>query len=1021
MAAFNRRSFLAVTSASAIPLISTSAGNVAESATLLSDTGWRLVVDEEAPWKDDSIFLPGDVQISTLPVNAPSGGWAMLDGGIAVTLPATVEQYCWGQYGARPYTPEEYRYADDDPVPQNGAYTGVSWWVKDIDIPAAAKTKRAILTVRGARLRAEVYLNEKLVGYSIVAELPFDCDITKAMRPGEKNRLAIRITNPGGRFDWKDSGTINWGKVKLYPGHGFGGLDRGLTLSLHPLEARIIDAFVLNTPEPRVATGFVEVQSAAGNKGKLHAELFDADGTKVNAAIEVGTLETKDGVVRARVKISAPDAKLWDLASPNLYRLRFIWSQGDGVADMREVRFGFRWYAPSGIGKEAVLRLNGRRIKVYSAISWGYWGLNGLWPTPELAVREVERAKALGLNCLHFHRNLGRQDVLDRQDEMGLLRVMEPGNGRSAIPPKGKTLSGADAFARRYMLARITGMVKAFRSHPSLIQYTLQNEISGDLSNPDTEAVLRLIHDLDPSRTVILNDGFVGRGAAQAMFLPYDDTFHNSGAEPAGGWWVNHQGAGDQWYDGFYKSKDDFIHRHPDKSVIVEFGEMEGCAVADNHMLDAAEILARGGKAYDLSDHKEVIAGTNDFLDRFGFRKAFPTSEALYLSIGKKSYDSWQNYLENIRIGDMTDMGCISGWEATAIENHSGIVSAMRNFRADPELLRTSLLPVRPVAKQKKLVYTLGEKAELDLWLLNDTDMPVTGNLRLSLVTPDQKVIEIGHFPAPAPVKEQFSYLLAENVTAPGFTKEGMHQIVFELSGVPAFTRDIWVTNAAAPLKKPMRVAVSGIAKSLRARLAAISGLTLTDFKAGETYAGIIASGLKADEIERRQIGEQTGLEKRTGEKAKLVLGELPPEVIAAVKKGMPLIVLVPEDGLADGVAKQLAALGLFTYGGQVGDLRAPWMGNWNFLRAHALFDGIPADMAAGVLHQIQGQHSNGLKVEGAGLEVVAGYSRDHDRHAGAASFIARKNHMRVLFHRLPDMAEPLQQRWYRNALNWLE
>lgn len=1026
MPQLDRRSFLIATGVSTVPFTASEAAKTAEENAAIADTGWRLVIDEKAAWKDDAIYLPGDVKLEKLPVNPPTGGWAMLKDGLEVTLPTTVEQHYWGKFGSRSYTPDEYRYADDDPVPQNGAYVGVSWWVKDITIPASAKGQRAILTVRGARLRAEVFLNQKLVGYSIVSELPFDCDITEAMRPGESNQIAIRITNPGGRYDWKDSGTVNWGKVRLYPAHGFGGLDRGLTLSFHPMEARITDAFVLNTPEPHVVHGFVEILPATmpaateNLHAKMAAVLLDASGAVTAANVSVQSLQAKDGRLLAVLKITAPTAKLWDLENPNLYTLRFTWTEKAGVSDTRSVRFGFRWFSPSGIGKDAVLRLNGTRTKVYSAISWGYWGVNGLWPTPELAAREVDRAKALGLNCLHFHRNLGRHDVLDLQDEKGLLRVMEPGSGRTAIAPKGKPMSPAETFARAYMLERIKGMIKAFRSHPSLVQYTLQNEISGDLSNPDTEAVLRMMHELDPSRTVILCDGFVGRGAAQGMFLPYDDTFHASDKEPAGGWWVNHQGAGDQWYDKFYNSKDDFIHRNPDKTVIVEFGEMEGCAVCDNHMLDAAEVMARGGKSYDLEDHKQIIAGTNDFLNRFGFRAAFPTAEALYLSIGKKSYDSWQNYLENIRIGDSTDMGCISGWESTAIENHSGIVSAMRNYRADPELLRSSLLPVRPVAKQRKLTYAMGEKAELDLWLLNNTNKPVTGTLKLSLVKPSGATVVVGSYPAPKFVAEQFAYLLAEKVALPAFAEEGAYRIQFELAGVPAFSREIWVANTAVALKRPLKIAVSGIAKSLRSRLAKISGATFSDFEAGQHYDGIIASGLKADEIERRQIGEETGNEKRTGEKAKVVLGELPEAVLSAVKAGTPLIVITPEDGLADGVAKQLAGLGLFTYKGQVGDLRAPWMGNWNILRRHALFDGIPSDMATGVLHQIQGQPSNGLLVDGEGLEVVAGYSRDHDRHVGAASFIAKKGAMRVLFHRMPDMAEPLQARWYRNALNWL-
>jgi hypothetical protein len=72
------------------------------------------------------------------------------------------------------------------------------------------------------------------------------------------------------------------------------------------------------------------------------------------------------------------------------------------------------------------------------------------------------------------------------------------------------------------------------------------------------------------------------------------------------------------------------------------------------------------------------------------------------------------------------------------------------------------------------------------------------------------------------------------------------------------------------------------------------------------------------------------------------------------------------------------------------------------------------------VLHQVEGQPSNGLLVDGDGVEVIAAYSRDHDRKNGGASFIARRNGMRVLVHRLPDMAGPLQRRWLANAVGWL-
>lgn len=991
------------------------------------DDGWRLWLDHDAAYAEDRIYLPSEVRLAELAVNPPTGGWAVLDdaASVAVTLPATVEQYFWHSFAKRPYTVEEYRFADEDDVPQFGAYHGVSWWSRTLEITAEARGKRVMLHVRGARLRAEVYLNRKLVGYSIMSELPFACDLTDAMNVGGENRLAIRITNPGGRFDWRDSAQMSWGAVKLFSSHGFGGLDRGMTLTIHPLDAHIRDAWVLNTPDAHAVTAHVELEHG----GAVHPSeqptvtLLDDAGQLVAAEVELASVTAGDGVSTAIFRLRHAGAELWDLDRSTLYRLRFTWA-----GDEFERPFGFRWFAPEGIGSNAMLRLNGRRIKLYSAISWGYWAINGMWPTPELASQEVESAKALGLNCLHSHRNVSKPDVMDAQDRQGLLRVMEPGGGTFAIwkpATPGAQITDADRFGRAYMLEKCIAMVRAFRSHPSNVQYTLQNEINADLNSPDTQAALLAIHREDPSRTIILNDGYVIRGDAQAMYLPYSDHYYRSDVEQWGGWWVAHQGAGDQWYDRFYQSKDNYIHRQTGREFIVEFGEMEGCGVPDHHGRMLAEIAtAPNGRSYDREDHAAILRGTEEFLRKWGFDAAFPDGDALFRSLGRKQFDAWQNYMENIRIGDEVDIAAIAGWETTAIDNHAGIVDNFRHPKGDPAILRGSLLPVRAIAKQRRLAYAVGERAELDLYLFNDTPQAVIGQVRLALIDPDGGRQQVSALPAPAHVPDRFSHLLAEAVATPPLTRPGLNRIEVEVDGHPdaRFTRDIWVTAPAAPLPRPVRIGAGRIANSFRDELAAISGVTVEQFVTGERYDLIISSGLKADEIARRQVGEQTGLEirPRRGQGTIVAVGEIPPEMIDAARAGTPFMAMVPEDGLARGAAQQLAAHGLLRFDGEVGTTRAPWMGNWNYLRAHPLFDGLPVDMAAGVLHQIESHPSNGLKIDGDGIEVIAGYSRDHDRWNGAASFTIRQGPARILFHRLPAMAAPLQARFLGNALHWL-
>ncbi len=1015
---------------------------------IVPDEGWNLWIDEKAQWEDDAIFLPGDVDLAKLPVNAPTDGWPSLyarksgDGFAVVTLPATVEQYFWGKFGSRAYTPDEYRWAATDPDVKNGAYRGVSWWWRDVAIPAAMKGKRIFLKVRGARMRAEVYLNEKLVGYSIMEELPFECELTDAAVPGRRNRLAIRITNPGGRYDWVDGGVLRWGAVNIYRSHGFGGIDRELTIHVTPLEARIADCWMLNTPEPRTVRAFAKVEGAT--TGAVQFEVMEPATQRVLAGA-TGAVNPSSRTAYASLKCD--DARLWDLDTPELYRMRVTLPAANGEKDVRTVTFGFRWFGPEGLGKNAVFRLNGRRIKLFSSISWGFWGMNGLWPTPELAEREVRQAKKLGLNCLNFHRNVGKHDVLREHDRLGLLRYMEPGGGKLSIGrlPSGvatnaagtamqSATSEADKFSQRFMLEKCKAMVRAFRSHPSLIQYTLQNEIGANLDNPETFTAINAMHEEDPSRSAVLNDGFSPppRSAAQAWYAPYDDAIHRSDKEEWAGWWNNHQGAGDQWYDEFYKDPDHFTYRQPLATSLVEFGEMEGCAVADNHATMVHQIESRAfggnGTSYDLDGHKAILAVYNKFLDRWGFRGAFRTADDLFNAMGGKCYESWQQYMENVRICDAVDFAVISGWESTLIENHSGIVDNLRNLKGDPELIASSLRPVRPVAKQRRLCWAVGESAVFDLYLLNSSGKAAAGKLHFSMTDPAGHETKLGEWDVQSLIDEQFSYTIQAGVITPPLAREGIYKFRFALDSMPSadFVREIWVAQAKPKFARVVSVGVSTILTSVRKQLEALPGVTVSDFAPGAKYDLIVTSGvvkgpkLDSDHVDETGTGDVPPANEHEGETP----GQVPDDVMAAVKSGTPLLAAVPYDSLADGVAAQLAASGAFTYHGMVGGLRAPWMGNWLLVREHATFAGMPANRVMGIHYQARGKQSNGLRIERAASghepEVVLAYGRDHDLNIGAASFVCHVGETKVLVHRAPAFSEPLQQRWLANTITYL-
>ena len=323
------------------------------------------------------------------------------------------------------------------------------------------------------------------------------------------------------------------------------------------------------------------------------------------------------------------------------------------------------------------------------------------------------------------------------QDRLGLLRYMEPGNGQMALGSHKPGDSGEPtASAETYMQEKILRMIRDARSHPSLVVYVVQNEANFDLKNPRVFALLRRMHQEDPSRTIVLKSGIETGG--EAWMKPYDDTVYSDDGDGYSGWSDSHTvGTPDgTWNDGDYKGPDDYVYRNTNTREIVDYGEMGGSGTADNHALMVAQIKAAGGHSYDLEDHQEILDAYNAFLDKWGFRQAFPTAQGLLQSIGNKQYDYWSNVIEAARLSDASDYLTLSGWESTAIEDHSGLVDNLRNFHGDPALIHDRLAPLLPVAKPRHTVLAAGESDMLDLYLLNETNRPAHGPLRLTLTDP---------------------------------------------------------------------------------------------------------------------------------------------------------------------------------------------------------------------------------------------------------------------------------------------
>jgi len=230
----------------------------------LSGLTWHLWPDSLAGWKDDSLFLP-PFDISQLPENPPTCGWEKLPGkGIEISLPATVEEYYWNNHG--------------NGFGVTGDWLGVAWFYTYIDVPENIRGRYLRLFIESARVRAEVYVNNKLAGYNLVDGTPFYSDITDHINYGNKNLIAIRITDPYGDFTWCDWPLLRWGNYPGLPSHGFSGIT-GDVMLVATDSIYIGEIFIKNTPRPDSVTLELTLRNFTGKAvhGKVNYFIQNTD------------------------------------------------------------------------------------------------------------------------------------------------------------------------------------------------------------------------------------------------------------------------------------------------------------------------------------------------------------------------------------------------------------------------------------------------------------------------------------------------------------------------------------------------------------------------------------------------------------------------------------------------------------------------------------------------------------------------------------------------------------------------
>lgn len=441
-------------------------------------------------------------------------------------------------------------------------YVGNAWYRRYVYIPKEWGDQRITLFLERPHIETTVFVNGHEVGHQMSLSVPHRYDVTKFIKKGVRNEIAIRVYNGIENVCvGQDSHSVtdqtqgNWngitGRIEL----------QAQWKKLNIKRVRV-------TPHIKEGAVTVEVQLENHVDGlrffpindyNVSANIKYMNDGKVGKMVRGSTVIAEGSNIKFKFGLGR-DVKFWDEFHPNLYRLTV--EAGETVY---ETQFGLREIKAEG----RQLYINNRPLFLRGTVENCCFPETGFPPTDEDEwMRIFKKCKEYGLNHVRFHSYCPPEAAFAAADRVGIYLQPEG----PSWPNHGVKLRRGQAIDK-YLLEESKRIVDEYGHHPSFVMMAAGNEPAGDWVTYCNDWVKQM-HEYDSTKV------YCGASVGGGWAWDGGSEYHVKGGARGLDWDRKAPSSDDDYYSGIEYPRN-YKGTTPNDSPIIAHEQGQWCAFPD--------------------------------------------------------------------------------------------------------------------------------------------------------------------------------------------------------------------------------------------------------------------------------------------------------------------------------------------------------------------------------------------------------------------------------------------------------